>query len=105
MEWKDKLRIMKSISLGFRQSELYKNIMDKAVSEQKGKRGGRMYNCTSCCFPFLKAEVQVDHIVPIISGGWTKRTILIGIFISRVYCDKSNLQVLCKPCHLAKTNG
>lgn len=45
-------------------------------------------------------EVQVDHIVEI-SGtdgfaGWDE-------FIPRLFCEAKDLQVLCKPHHLAKT--
>ena len=103
-EWKDKLRVMKSISLGFRLSDLYKVALDKAVSRiDFGKRGGKMYVCAKCFHPFLKAEVQVDHISPIVQNYTSKREMSINEFVERTYCDESNLQVLCKPCHQVKT--
>ena len=59
------------------------------------------YTCAECKLEFPAKEVQVDHIDPVVvpSEGfvsWDK-------FISRLFCDKQNLQVLCKPCHKNKT--
>lgn len=59
------------------------------------------YTCAECKYEFPAKEVQVDHISPVVvpSEGfvsWDK-------FITRLFCDKQNLQVLCKPCHKNKT--
>ena len=69
---------------------------------EKGPRGGALCICNHCglCFP-LK-DVQVDHIIPVIPvdreiKDWNE-------YIDRLFCDSSNLQVLCKPCHLIKSN-
>lgn len=105
MEWKDKLRVMNGISKGFRQSKLHMDCKEKAVHPTlKGVQGGKRYICAKCKKVYIAYSVQVDHIEPVIPFNWAKRDIPIEHFIKRVYCDPSNLQVLCKPCHLDKTN-
>ena len=44
--------------------------------------------------------VEVDHIVEVgpFSGDWND-------YINRLFCDQSNLQVLCIKCHAKKTSG
>ena len=80
-------------------SEVYK--------EARTKRG--YYLCNSC-----KQEVTttitlngkkhknavVDHITPVVdpSDGFTNW----GDFVERLYCEKTNLQVLCRECHTKK---
>lgn len=62
---------------------------------------GRMcmkYECAKCEEVFPAKEVQVDHIEPIgVFTNWTD-------CINRMFCEADNLQVLCKPCHVIKTN-
>lgn len=59
------------------------------------------YRCETCNGIFKQKEIQIDHIEPVVDldgfEGWE-------IYISRLFCDSSNLQALCKPCHLIKTN-
>src|SRR5688572_9047952 len=61
-----------------------------------------MYRCAAC--QQLSDEVDVDHIEPVDMGfSWppvddTELT----RYLKRLLCDKSNLQVLCKPCHWEK---
>lgn len=47
------------------------------------------YRCSICCKRFRKAELDVDHIIPVRLG--------VDPF------DKRNLRVLCRACHKAKT--
>lgn len=44
--------------------------------------------CANCRFAFLPSAVDIDHIVPLSRGGEDVA---------------SNVQVLCRPCHKAKT--
>lgn len=50
-----------------------------------------------------KSNIAVDHIIPVIddeSGfkDW-------NVFHDRLFCEKKNLQRICKPCHQVKTNA
>lgn len=66
----------------------------------KTKREVSYYQCASCLGKFMQKEVQVDHVKPVVPKTgfttWDK-------FIENLFCGTKNLQVLCKPCHLAKT--
>lgn len=57
------------------------------------------YYCEKC--KSKEEKPQVDHIRPVvpISGfdNWSK-------YIERLFIDSSGLEVLCKPCHKAKTD-
>lgn len=48
------------------------------------------YKCSICKKRFKKAELDVDHIIPIQMGG--------------TFFEKANLRTLCKSCHRAKTS-
>jgi 5-methylcytosine-specific restriction endonuclease McrA len=70
---------------------------------EKGERGGKLYICNKCGLCFKPNEVQVDHIQPVVPTdheieSWDE-------YISRLFCDIENLQVLCKPCHQIKSNN
>lgn len=75
------------------------------VGRMVNERTGRLaehYKCAACEGFFVARDVQVDHIKPVVDPDkgfkdwWT--------YINRLYCEKENLQVLCKECHKAKTN-
>jgi len=67
----------------------------------KTKRIAMHYTCNSCKEDFPAKEVQVDHIEPVVDSKQGFKTW--DVFIDRLYCDKENLQVLCKSCHSSKT--
>lgn len=67
------------------------------------KKGPNQYECEGCHKVFKLREVAVDHKVPVIDPvkGWENIT----VFATRLFCDTSNLQVVCQDnCHQAKTN-
>lgn len=68
----------------------------------KNKRQKWKYKCKKCKKWFKSTEIQVDHIKP--CGELTNPT-HIKNFVLKLFCVKSNLQVLCKSCHQIKTNG
>lgn len=80
-------------------------VLNEAKTEKKvntkTKRMGQHFQCAACAKDFPSSQVQVDHIEPIVSteDGFTSWK----DFIERLYCEKENLQVLCKPCHSLKT--
>ena len=72
----------------------------KKINSSSG-RLAEHFECSSCKESFPAKEVQVDHIEPVVDPkvgfvDW-------DTFISRLFCEAENLQVLCKPCHLSKT--
>lgn len=67
----------------------------------KTKRMAEHFTCNMCKGEFPAKEVNVDHISPVVCPytgfvDW-------NTFISRLFCDGGNLQVLCSPCHDLKT--
>jgi 5-methylcytosine-specific restriction endonuclease McrA len=70
---------------------------------KKAKKGQNQYECAKCHKIFKLREVKVDHILPVIEPerGWVNIT----TFACRLFCDPSNLWVLCEDtCHQKKTN-
>lgn len=73
----------------------------KQVNPKSG-RSGSHYKCNECGGVFPASEVEVDHIIPVVDPSvgfvsWDE-------FISRLFCKKENLQVLCETCHDKKTS-
>lgn len=84
-----------------------KPVLEKACRETfpKNKDGSRrkkpfkFYKCADCKgFDFKLKDVQVDHIVPV--GAFKLKHI--DKYIKRLFCELSNLQVICKKCHKVK---
>lgn len=66
----------------------------------KTKRDIKVYECKKCRKPFPRKQVQVDHIKPVVpKSGFTSW----DDYIERLFCEKGNLQILCKKCHKGKT--
>lgn len=73
-----------------------------------GTEGTRIlahFKCAHCLELHPAKNVQVDHKTPIGKqppwpptgdGSWDR-------YIAKVFCKQDNLQVLCKPCHKAKS--
>ena len=67
----------------------------------KSKRMAEHFECNMCKECFIAKDVNVDHVEPVVCPftgfvDW-------NTFISRLFCDGGNLQVLCSPCHDIKT--
>lgn len=81
-------------------------VLKEAATEKKiNWKTGRLaqhYLCNSCGKEYPLKDVQVDHIDPVIDPNtgfvsWDE-------VVSRMFCEKSGFQVLCKSCHVEKTN-
>lgn len=72
----------------------------KFINKKTG-RDAAHYVCASCGKQYVAKDVQVDHISPVVSS--TEGFVSWDRFIERLYCDVSNLQVLCTSCHKEKT--
>jgi 5-methylcytosine-specific restriction endonuclease McrA len=72
----------------------------KKVNKKSGKLAAH-YLCAECNKEYVAADVQVDHIAPVVdvATGFVSW----DVFITRLFCEEDNLQVLCKPCHKMKS--
>lgn len=78
----------------------------EALSASRISRGN--YQCATCRNLFAATQIEIDHIIPVgrtpgargsdPSDTWDR-------FVKRLFCAPENLQVLCEPCHKAKTKG
>ena len=78
-----------------------KQCLARASRPAKRARAKTEYQCAVCHSWFIRREVEVDHVVPCGSmRDWHE----IGPWIERYLCeDAGGWQLLCKPCHKAKT--
>jgi len=70
---------------------------------RKARIGRGLYQCGHCNGTFKREGIQVDHIDPVIDPkvgfvNW-------DMYIQRLYCDFTLLQVLCRSCHKIKTDN
>ena len=64
------------------------------------KRQKWEYLCNKCKKYFLEKEVEINHIIP---AGSLKSGDDLKDFVERLFCEKENLECLCKVCHLEIT--
>lgn len=109
MEWTEGRRrsfITSVIRGGFRRWPPKFSVVKQAFTEKKiNDQSGRLanhYKCAECGGQFTQTNIQVDHINPVVSPtiGFTTW----DSFIENLFCPEENLQVLCKSCHLLKSN-
>ena len=82
----------------------YETLKEASVGKKVNKKTGRLaehFTCASCKQEFPAKDVQCDHIEPCVDPkegfvGW-------DVYIKRMFCAKSNLQVLCTSCHDIKS--
>jgi 5-methylcytosine-specific restriction endonuclease McrA len=72
----------------------------RKVNKNTGKLA-QHYQCVSCAKHFVAADVQVDHINPVVDP--VQGFVSWDVYIDRMFCELHHLQVLCKPCHKEKT--
>lgn len=82
----------------------YETLNASLVGVRTNIRTGRKakhFTCARCAGEFVACDVQVDHIKPIIDPevGFTSWDDV----VNKMFCEKENLQVLCKDCHKKKT--
>lgn len=68
---------------------------------KKGRVSRGKYKCSICEGIFGPKQIQLDHILPVIDEemGFVD----FNTYIERLFCEEDNFQILCKPCHAAKT--
>lgn len=70
----------------------------QALTNARVSRG--TYRCAGCSNLIGTKQIRVDHVEPVVSiSGF----VCWDTYINRLFCDVSNLQVLCLECHTKKT--
>ncbi len=72
----------------------------KRINKRTGREAAH-YKCATCEKLYVAKDVQVDHIEPVVSPS--EGFVSWDVYIQRLYCDETNLQVLCTSCHKKKT--
>jgi len=100
---KCKNSVQSAIRQSFARSEHYKGFLElHRIEWYVGKRKRVSYKCNCCESLFSSKDIQVDHVVPL--GRFVYRGLKDAHrFYDLIYCDYSNLQILCKACHKVKT--
>lgn len=72
----------------------------EALSRARVERG--LYKCAMCAGEFKKAEVHVDHIIPVVKvrDGFTNW----DDYINSLFVSPEELAILCIPCHNGKSD-
>ncbi len=121
----DERRALKgAIRRAFRQSPRMRDVLNKARVELPpapkkdglpGKRNQVRFICALCKDLYPGKFVQVDHVDPAVPLGVKEEDMTPNDLVSGIFCDPSNLQVLCstpikslpkgsRSCHAKKTN-
>lgn len=95
----------------FSRSPTVREVMNKVRRERPWfKKDGSQatkprveYLCSECDEWHMGKSIQVDHADPVVDPevgfvDW-------NTFVARLFCDASNLTVLCKNCHKKKTDS
>lgn len=92
----------------FSRSDLRKLILEESRINHKDESRPRVTKwscCAECKLPTPTYLIQVDHIIPIVPIDSTLELMTWDDVVDRIWCDKNNLQPLCKPCHNIKTKA
>lgn len=69
----------------------------------RAKNNHVFYKCAICGGMFNSNKIQVDHIQPVIPTSIPSRHMDFNMIIDRLFCDRTNLQILCKKDHKEKS--
>lgn len=93
-------RIKKFLIPILRKSWLRWTARQNVIKAARVERGS--YKCNICKqIGFKRQQLHVDHINPVVSveDGFQS----LDEFVSRLYVEEHELQVICEPCHYIKT--
>ncbi len=82
----------------------WKALKEAELGRKTNKKSGKLamhYRCACCKDEYTAKDVQVDHMEPVVNP--TTGFVSWDVYIDRMFCEKSNLQVLCTTCHKVKT--
>ncbi len=109
--WNQEAAIRGALRRTFSRSPIIREVLFKVRREvpkfnkdgSRAKKDAVQYKCNVCGTYVGSTMVSVDHIVPVVSV--TEGFIDFNTFISRLFCDIANLQVICDSCHNTKTQS
>lgn len=70
---------------------------ERTAAIKAAKRPGG-YECAICGLLYKRNEIEVNHIRPVMPI--TKSSITMDEFVERLLCDRTDLEILDKKCHL-----
>lgn len=90
---------LRRLSIRWRPRNDYLNSIRRP--KENGGRSKFEYPCTICKEWFIRAHIEVDHLI---ECGSLKSFDDIGPFVKRLLCEKEGFRCLCKSCHKIITN-
>lgn len=103
---KRKLSFIAGLRKAFVRSTTYFNVMTGATSDKTGPRGGVLFVCAICNKAFPKNRCEVDHEDPLTPYHLFQYEMSEKMVLERLFCEISNLRVLCKDiCHATHTKN
>jgi len=67
------------------------------------KKPAVRFPCVECKDIHMGTNIQVDHIEPVVPLNIPAKHACMNTLIDRLFCNKSNLQILIKECHKIKS--
>jgi len=109
--WNQEAAIRGALRRTFSRSPVIRDVLFKVRREvpkynkdgSRSKKDAVQYRCNVCQQYVGSTKVSVDHISPVVSVN--DGFIDFNTFIQRLFCDASNLQVICDGCHGTKTQA
>lgn len=109
--WNQQAAIRGALRRTFSRSPIIREVLFKVRREvpkynqdgSRSKKDAVQYRCNVCQTYVGSTKVSVDHISPVVSV--VEGFLDFNTFIERLFCDQSNLQVICDPCHNTKTQA
>lgn len=109
--WNQEAAIRGALRRTFSRSPVIRDVLFKVRREipkynkdgSRSKKDAVQYRCNACNTYVGSTKVSVDHINPVVSVS--EGFIDFNTFIARLFCDASNLQVICDSCHNVKTQS
>lgn len=105
---KDRGLIKGALRRVFSRSQLRRDALAKAIiqhSDSTRPRVTKWGRCTECKEPTALYQLEIDHREPLIPLGLTLADLSWDTIITRLWCDISNLDPLCKDCHKRKSKA
>ena len=103
--------VIGALKRSFSRSPMIREFLSKYRREEewfkkdgtKAKKPKVLYRCFQCQQEFNSNSIQVDHIEPVIPVNIPAKHLSMNILVDRLFCEESNLQILCKEHHKEKS--